>query len=79
MEFDFVFGADDTRDSTLRVGAVGLTYRVFGDDDHGQGRVDLKGGSQPCQSSADDQNVGEAVRDFFGGEVGEVPGNAGRI
>ena len=69
-----VLGIDHAGDAALGVGAVGLLDRVLGDHEHAEAGIDGDRGPQPGDAAADDQHVGEEVRQLAGMEGDEVAG-----
>ena len=67
-----VLGIEHAGDAALGVGAVGLLHRVLGDHQHREPRIDLHRRPQPGDAAADDQHVGEVVRNPLGMEGHEV-------
>ena len=67
-----IFRIDHAGDAALGKGAVGDLQAVLGDDQDREPRIGAQGGADPGQPAADDQHVGEVVRDPLGTERNQV-------
>ena len=61
-------------DAALGIAAVRLLDRILRDHQHAQPRIDRIRRPQPRQPAADDQHIGEEVRQLAGVERDEVAG-----
>ena len=59
---EVVLRIEHAGDAALGIRAVGLLHRVLGDHQQRQPRIDLHRGPQAGNSAADDQHVGEVMR-----------------
>ena len=66
VSFELVVRIDNAGNASLGVGAGGLLELVFGDQQHGHVRFDSDRRPQPGQPTADNEHVGEEVRDPLG-------------